>query len=191
MEPTPEDNLNEYLPEVYEELRKVAHRFCSRLKGGTIDPTELVHDVFCKFKSNGHVRFRNEIELLKVATSAIWRAIIDHERRRRARRGGLGENMRVDFNAHEITGHTKEAEMVFFDRTVELLALADAMDELELVMPDRIQLLMLHWFCGWSFERIGAAHQQSEAWARNRTNVALAWLKRRLEKEHCDARRLL
>jgi hypothetical protein len=87
------------LPQVYDELRKLAAaKLASEKPGQTLDATALVHQAFLKL--GGERSFAGRSDYLKAAAQAMRRILVDRARARNAvkRRGGR----RVDFEPHHL-----------------------------------------------------------------------------------------
>jgi hypothetical protein len=80
-------NPTDLLPQVYDELRKLAAaRLASEKPGQTLDATALVHEAFLKL--GGERSFASKGDYLKAAAQAMRRILVDRARpqRREARR---------------------------------------------------------------------------------------------------------
>src|SRR5438874_7399460 len=78
----------ELLPQVYDELRRLAAaKLASEKPGHTLDATALVHEAFLKL--GGERSFATRSDYLQAAAQAMRRILVDHARARNAeRRGG-------------------------------------------------------------------------------------------------------
>jgi RNA polymerase sigma factor (TIGR02999 family) len=79
------------LPQVYEQLRELAHR---QLRGErpdhTLNTTALVHEAYLKLIGQTRVSWQNRAHFLGVAAVAMRRLLIDHAHRSRAAKRGGG-----------------------------------------------------------------------------------------------------
>src|SRR5918996_6283720 len=82
--------LNQLLPLVYAELRRIAARqIRSERADHTLQPTALVHEVYLRLVDQRHVNWRNRAHFFGAAAQLMRRILVDHARRRRAdKRGG-------------------------------------------------------------------------------------------------------
>ena len=72
-------NPAELLPQVYNELRKLAAaKLASEKPGQTLDATALVHEAFLKL--GGERSFASRSDYLKAAAQAMRRILVDHAR---------------------------------------------------------------------------------------------------------------
>jgi RNA polymerase sigma factor (TIGR02999 family) len=87
---TPPD-LDALFPEVYAELRQVAHRrLGSEVPGHTLSTTALVHETYLKLSEQRAAVFGNRAHFFALAARAMRRILVDYARRHRAvkRSGG-------------------------------------------------------------------------------------------------------
>jgi RNA polymerase sigma factor (TIGR02999 family) len=83
--------LDEMLPEVYEELRRLARVFLSRERSDhTLQPTELVHEVYMKLVAQREVDWRNRAHFLGVAAQLTRRVLLHYAERPVPRRSARG-----------------------------------------------------------------------------------------------------
>src|SRR5438309_11989462 len=89
----------ELLPEVYEELRKLAAaKLALEKPGQTLDATALVHEAFLKL--GGERSFATRSDYLKAAAQAMRRVLVDRARARKAAKRGSGQ--RVELESHHL-----------------------------------------------------------------------------------------
>src|SRR6516164_4884722 len=90
---------DELLPQVYDELRKLAAaKLASEKPGHTLDATALVHEAFLKL--GGERSFATRTDYLKAAAQAMRRILVDHARARNAAKRGGGR--RVDLESDHL-----------------------------------------------------------------------------------------
>src|SRR5512134_2976857 len=83
--------LNQLLPLVYAELRRVAARQLRNERADhTLQPTALVHEVFIRLVDQRQVDWQNRAHFLGVAAQVMRRILVDHARRHGARKRGDG-----------------------------------------------------------------------------------------------------
>ncbi|MBL8985121.1 MAG: sigma-70 family RNA polymerase sigma factor [Gemmatimonadetes bacterium] len=161
--------LDELFPLVYGQLRDAADR-ALRLErpGHTLQPTALVHEAYLKLIGGTGLPSRDRVHFLALAARAMRQILVDHARRRRARKRGDGRGpVTLD---HEIADRG-----LAFD---EVLALDDALDRLSGQNPRLRKVVELKFFGGLGEDDIAAAlgvttRTVQRDWARAR-----AWLYR-------------
>jgi RNA polymerase sigma factor (TIGR02999 family) len=119
------------LPQVYDELRKLAAaKLASGKPGQTLDATALVHEAFLKL--GGDRSFATKNDYLIAAAQAMRRILVDHVRARNAaKRGG---RRRVELESEHL---------VFTARDDSLEALDEALSRLAIDQPKLAELVQL------------------------------------------------
>ena len=106
------------------------------------------------------------------ATPAVRRILTDHARRRGYRKhGGGARRVAVDLDAVPDAGATRYGEIVAVD---------EALTELEAVDPDLARIVELRFFGGFEHDEIADLLGVSNVTVRRRFRLAKAWLFRRL-----------
>jgi RNA polymerase sigma factor (TIGR02999 family) len=118
------DALNDLVPLVYGELRRLAHhRLRREAPHASLNTTGLVHDAYLKLVDVRQAHFRDRAHFLAMASRVMRRVLIDRARARRAaKRGGGAEP--VEFN---------DALWVSEPQADALVALDEALQRLEAV----------------------------------------------------------
>lgn len=168
------------LPLVYEELRRLASQKLAHEKPGhTLQATALVHEVYLRLvpgqQGTGDVNpdcWANRRHFFAAAAEAMRRILVDSARRKAALKHG-GQAKRVSFD---------EGLEVSDERPSELLALSEALAELETHDPQTAQLVKLRYFAGLTHqqaaEMLGITRRAADRlWA-----LAKAWLHQRLQE---------
>src|SRR4051812_18300120 len=89
--PTP----RELLPEVYDELRRLAAaKLAQERPGQTLQATALVHEAWLRL-ADASVEWRDRNHFLRVAATAMRRILVDRARARQAAKRG-GDAVHVD-----------------------------------------------------------------------------------------------
>jgi RNA polymerase sigma factor (TIGR02999 family) len=158
------------VPVVYHELRRRAAAHLRReRKGHTLRPTDLVHETYLRLLAQ-EPGWQNREHLLAVASRLMRRLLVDHARRRAARkRGGLRVTLVEDLAA------VPPAE-------TELLDLESALEELAAVDERQVQLVELRFFGGVTIEEAARCLEVSVTTANRDWALAKAWLYRRLQQ---------
>ena len=163
MTPAPES----YFPQVYDELRRLAAaKLAYERDGHTLDATGLVHEAYLKL---GGDSFTSRSSFFRAAAESMRRILVDHARAKKADKRG-GDFMRMSLS--DVAD--KEAD-------VDLLALDEALSELEKHDLNAAELVKLRYFSGLTHidaaEAMGLTRRQADGlWA-----LARAWLYRRLK----------
>jgi len=165
------------LPLVYAELRKLAAaRMAQENPGQTLQATALVHEAYVRlvgarsasegFDSRGH--------FFAAAAEAMRRILIDRARQRQIKRRG-GDLRRVELDAGALLADPDD------NAAEDLLALDDALQQLELEDAAKARLVKLRYFAGLSIQDAADALGISAATAKRHWIYARAWLYGRLQ----------
>jgi RNA polymerase sigma factor (TIGR02999 family) len=172
--------LDQLAPLVEAELRLLAHRYLRRERPGhVLQTTALVNEAFIRLISWRDVSWQNRAHFVAMAARLMRHVLVDMSRRRA--RGPDGRPIRIiDIAAAE------EAPQ---DRSRDLVAIDDALQELSKRDARKAQIVELRFFGGLSLpeiaEVIGVAPiTVSREWARAR-----AWLHRELSRAPASNRR--
>jgi RNA polymerase sigma factor (TIGR02999 family) len=164
---------NEWLPLVYDELRRIAaDKLSAERPGHTLQATALVHEAWLRLCGGQH-EFQNRGHFFAAAAEAMRRLLIDSARRKaRLKRGG---------NCQRIDLDTLDLAATADDET--LLAVNDALDRLATVAPVGAELIKLRFFVGLSNVEAANVLGLSERTAKRTWAYARAWLYAELTRE--------
>src|SRR5215208_5135814 len=168
------DALNELLPLVYAELRRIAARqLRSERVGHTLQPTALVHEVYLRLVDQRNVDWRNRAHFFGVAAHVMRRILVDHARRHSASKRGDGLP-RVSLD---------EATEVVGPDGIPFLALDQALDRRAGMDEDLARIVELRAFGGMTIEEAACVLKVSPSTAKREWRTAKAWLTRELGLE--------
>src|SRR5262244_3923090 len=75
--------LNNLMPLVYDELRRIAeYKFHQYGSGGALQPTALVHEAYLKLIDDTKVEWRNRAHFYVIAANTIRRILVEDYRKR-------------------------------------------------------------------------------------------------------------
>ena len=167
--------VNELLPLVYQELRRLAaHKMAQEAPGHTLQPTALVHEAWLRLVTpEQQAHFQNRAHFFGAAAEAMRRILVDRAREKKAlKRGGDWE--RVDVDAVELLSPMPDDE---------LLDLDEALDRLATVDTRAAEMVKLCFFVGLTQEEAAKELGVSLATAERIWAFARAWLLREVRKE--------
>ena len=169
--PSGRATMDELVPLLYDELRRIAHyRLRAEQTGHTLETTGLVHEAYLRLAGSEHLDLADRAHLLAVAAQAMRHVLIDSAVRRKAgKRGGGRATVSLD-----------EVPLVDAARSEELLALDDALTRLGAIDARQARVVECRFFGGMSIEDTAAALELSPATVKRDWAVARAWLNREL-----------
>jgi RNA polymerase sigma factor (TIGR02999 family) len=165
--------FNELVPLVYDELHQVAaRRLRHERRNHTLQPTALVHEVYVKLIDQDRVQWKNRAHFFAIASRMMRRILVDHARAHgAAKRGGGGPMVSLD-----------DAGDVALEQDVSVLALEDALAQLETLDAMQAHIIELRYFGGLTIDETAAVVGVSPATVGREWNVAKAWLLRELTR---------
>ena len=162
--------LDGLTPIVYEELRRLAHRYMEgERRGHTLQTTALVNEAYMRLVGYNRMRWQDRAHFFAVSAQVMRRILVDHARRHNVKRGAGVQHVDLD-----------EAAVVARDRTADLVALDDAMTALARLDPRKGQIIEMRFFGGLSVEETAEALNVSPATVRRDWSIAKLWLYREL-----------
>jgi len=157
------------MPLVYAELRQLARGYLrSERADHTLQATGLVHEAYLRLVDQTSTTWQNRAHFLGVAAKVMRRILVEYARRHGSQKRG-GEWDKVEFN---------EAWASTPARSVNLIALDDALQDLARLNPQHSQIVELRFFGGLTFEEAGEVLDISSRTAERQWRVARAWLRR-------------
>jgi RNA polymerase sigma-70 factor (ECF subfamily) len=160
--------LERLMPLVYGELRRLAaSQLRAERRNHTLQPTALVHEAYLRLVGQRSVSWANRAHFFGIASRIMRRILVDHARRRRRAKRNPG-TVYLDLG----TPGTGAA-----DRSPELLALDDALTELEKLDPRQAKVVELRFFGGLSVEETAEVTGISTATVKREWKTARAFLR--------------
>ena len=163
--------LDELMPLVYEELRRLAaHYMRGERPGHTLQTSALVNEAYLRLAAHEEIQWQDRAHFFAVAAQAMRRILVDHARRRgNQKRGGGAPRVALD-----------EALIVSAERMAEVVALDDALARLAEVAPRKSQLVELRFFGGLSIEEAAEVLGVSPGTVMRDWTFVKAWLRREI-----------
>ncbi|NDY97051.1 ECF-type sigma factor [Wenzhouxiangella limi] len=164
---TPE-TMDQLLPLVYEDMRRIARTQQARLgTSPTLQTTELVHEAFLKLRQSEGQPIRNSTHFKRLSYLAIRQLIVDHARAKQAAKRGAGQ---AQATLHE----DLMAEAPGDEETV--LRIDEALDRLAAANPRQAEVVIARFFGGYKAEEIAGLLETSVRTVQRDWERARAWL---------------
>ncbi|HXQ74111.1 MAG TPA: ECF-type sigma factor [Pyrinomonadaceae bacterium] len=163
-----EDALEELVPLVYKELRKLAASYLRHERHErTLQPTALINEVFVRLIDQSEIRWQSRAHFFGIAARLMRRILVDRVRvRQAAKRGGVHYSLSLS-KADRIAGKSN----------VDLLALNLALHKLDELDPQQSQIVELRFFGGLTIEESAEVLSVSHATIERQWKMARAWLR--------------
>ena len=160
--------VNDIFPLIYAELKKIANNYLRNERvSHTLQPTALVHEAYLKLVDHTRINWQNRAHFLGMAATMMRQILIDHARKHRAgKRGGENENLSLE----------ESIVIVSDEKTMDLIALDEALKDLEKFDPTKSRLVELRYFGGLSVEETAEVLGVSEITVKRHWRMAKAWL---------------
>ena len=165
-------SVDSLLPIVYQELRRLAASYLRRERPGqTLQPTALVHEAYLRLMKDKPGRWQNRAHFCAIAAHSMRQILIERARARGAqKRGGARHRVTLD-----------EALVAGGERSIDLVALDEALERLAAFDPEQARLVELRFFGGLTVEETAEAMSISPATVKRHWATARACLARELE----------
>jgi len=165
------------MPLVYDELRQLARGYLQRERADhTLQATGLVHEAYLKLVDQTTTTWQNRAHFFGVAARVMRRILVDHARQHRAEKRG-GEWCKVEFD---------EALAPAVSRSIDVIALDDALKELVELNPQHSQIVELRFFGGLTIDEVAEVLDVSPRTVQREWRMARAWLRRQIFDEKPD-----
>jgi len=169
--------LDQLIPLVHQELRRLAHRFMHQERPGhLLQTTALVNEAYLRLVDSSRVQWESRAHFFAVAAQLMRRVLVDAARERESRKRG-GEWAQVSL---------AEAMVVPQRRGADLIALDDALEALAAVDKRKSEIVELRFFGGLTVEETAAVLEVSPDTVMRDWHLAKVWLFRELNKDGAD-----
>jgi RNA polymerase sigma factor (TIGR02999 family) len=167
-----EDALNELLPLVYSELRRLArHHLRRNPSEDTLESRALVHEAYLRMVDQDSAQWRDRAHFFGLASNLMRNILVDNYRARRAaKRGGNVVPVGLDEAAAETSVRHGE----------EIIAIDEALTSLAALDAQQAKIAELRYFGGLSIEETAEVIGVSPTTVKARWHLARAWLRREL-----------
>ena len=170
------DVAEEFMPLVYDELRRQARRFLRKERANhTLASTALVHEAYIRLVDQHDVTWQNRAHFFGIASEMMRRILVNYAiHAKRQKRGG------------EIQWITLDAGIPAVDPAdnVDLICLDEALTRLETLDHRQARVVELRYFGGLSIEETAEVLEISPATVKREWNMARAWLRADLDPTH-------
>lgn len=159
--------LERLLPLVYEELHRIAARYMrGERREHSLQTTALVNEAYMRLADYKRMQWQDRAHFFAVAAQAMRRILIDFARARRNRkRGGDAERVSLE-----------EDIAPALDNRTDLLALNEALEQLEKMNARQARVVELRYFGGLDEKEVGHVLGIAPRTVRADWQLARAWL---------------
>jgi RNA polymerase sigma-70 factor, ECF subfamily len=162
---------DKFIPEMYTELRNLAHKYFNRERQDhTLQPTALVHEVYLRLADHSLVNCEGRTHFFAVCAKIMRQILIDYARQRKRIRHG-GEQKKVEMNSRIAADDLD---------VVDIVALNDAIEELAGLDEREARVVELRFFGGLEVSEIAQVLGVSKRTVEGDWKHAKAWLQVKL-----------
>ena len=164
--------LQSLLPLVYNELRRLAHRYLQKERPNhTLQSTAVVHEAYLRLVAQRGARFENRAHFFAICAQLMRQVLVEYARTRKALKRDGGYRVTLD-DAMLFTG----------GGGVDLVCLDDALKDLARLDAQQSKIVELRFFAGLSIEETAQALQISPATVKRHWDTAKMWLYREMSR---------
>ena len=162
------------IPIVLTELHRMAkHYMRGENAEHTLQPTALVNEVYLRLAGGKEMDFKSRSHFFGTAARLMRSVLIDHARTRNREKRGGGNLQKVPLES---------AFVYSTEQAWQMVALDDALKELEQIDERQCRIVECRFFAGLSVEETAAALGVSVTTVHREWSVARAWLHRALSE---------
>jgi len=165
--------LEQLMPLVYEELRRMARNYMRRQPSGhTFQTTDLIHEAYLKIAGGEQRNWQSRSHFFGVAAKAMRHILVDYARSKNNRkRGGWQERVTLKENMR-VTNQSSE----------EIVALDDALNRLAALDDRKVRVVEMKFFAGLHVAEIADVLKVSPETVKRDWSFAQTWLLRELQQ---------
>jgi RNA polymerase sigma factor (TIGR02999 family) len=166
-----ESALQNLIPMVYRELRRLAHRYMrGERPAHTLQTTALIHEAYQRLIDTPHVGWQDRTHFYAVCAQLMRRILVDYARSRRYRKRGGGIQL-APFDEMLIAPSERGRDLVALDEALTALATLD---------PRKAQVVELRFFGGLTADETASVLKVSSDTVLRDWKMARVWLLREL-----------
>lgn len=160
--------LEELLPLVYGELRRLANCYLQRERADhTLQPTALVHEAYIRLVGQKSIAWENRAHFFGVSARLMREILIEHARARgRQKRGGEFKTLIALDDAISFSN----------EKQLDVVAIDEALSKLEMLDERQARIVEMKFFGGMTIEEIAEVTEISPATVKREWSTAKLFL---------------
>ncbi|HRH44382.1 MAG TPA: sigma-70 family RNA polymerase sigma factor [Pyrinomonadaceae bacterium] len=165
-------SLDEFLPLVYDELKKIAaYKLSLERKNHTLQATALVHEAYLRMIDQHSVDWKNRLHFFALASEMMRRILVNYAESHNAKKRGDGKTLISLDDAENLAVAENEVDLIFLDNALNELA---EFDELQ------AKIVELKFFGGLTNGEAAEVLGVSDSTIKREWRMARAWLTTKL-----------
>jgi RNA polymerase sigma-70 factor, ECF subfamily len=167
--------LDQLMPLVYEELRRLARGFMGKERNNhTLQTSALINEAYLKLVDQDETNWQSRAHFFAVAAQIMRHILVDHARSYGYEKRGAGaQHVGLD-----------DAKVFSKERAGELVALDEALTDLATVDARKSRIVELRFFGGLNIDETAEVMQLSPTTVQREWRAAKAWLQRFIKGEN-------
>ncbi len=175
-----ETSLEQLMPLVEQELRRIAHNYMRRENvNHTLQTTALVNEAYLKLVDNTRTDWKNRAQFFGISAQIMRRILLNHARDRQAAKRGNGA-------AHV---NLEDVFVLSPEKSDELIALDDALDRLKKFDQLKSRIVEMRYFGGLTIEETAEVLKIAEPTVSLHWRMARAWLQTEMRSGGVEEKR--
>jgi len=165
------ESLDEFLPLVYDELKKIAaYKLSLERANHTLQATALVHEAYLRLIDQHSVDWKNRAHFFAIASEMMRRILVNHAESHNAKKRNEGKTL-ISIDDVESIAAEREVDLIFLDNALNELAEFDA---------TQAKIVELKFFGGLTNEEASEVLGVSDSTIKREWRMARAWLTAKL-----------
>jgi RNA polymerase sigma factor (TIGR02999 family) len=167
--------LDDLMPIVYDELRRLAHHYMrGQPNRHTLQTTALVNEAYIRLIDTSRVNWQDRAHFFAISAQMMRRVLVDFARSKGSLKRG-GDVIQITLDEQHASGSNKNE--------LDLVALDEALVDLAKLNNRQSRVVELRYFGGLSEEQVAEVLEISVRTVRRDWRVARAWLFRELKDQ--------
>lgn len=160
--------LDDLMPVVHSELRRLARRYMARERPGhTLQTTALINEAYLRLVDQHSVQWQDRAHFFAVAAQVMRHILVDHARKYQSDKRGAGaQKLALD-----------EVAIANEERAAELVALDEALERLAALDQRQSQIVELRFFGGLTVDETAGVMKLAPITVMREWRLAKAWLR--------------
>jgi len=160
--------LDDLMPVVHSELRRLARRYMARERPGhTLQTTALINEAYLRLVDQHSVQWQDRAHFFAVAAQVMRHILVDHARKYQSDKRGAGaQKLALD-----------EVAIANEERAAELVALDEALERLAALDQRQSQIVELRFFGGLTVDETAEVMKLAPITVMREWRLAKAWLR--------------
>ena len=174
-----ETALDQLMPFVYDDLRRIAHRHLRKeRRGHTLQTSALINEAYLRLQGYRRVKWKERAQFFAASATLMRRILVEYGRARVCvKRGGKEQPISLDASPISIPDSVNSEDLF-----IEVLALDEAMTRLEALQPRKGKVVEMHFFAGMGKEEIASVLDVHVNTVDRDLVFSRAWLRRELSR---------